>query len=456
MASATAVKVANLSSLVTEEILKELFSILGPVTDLQLYPSPHGDGQESVIEFGDAMAAITALHLTGTELGDRTLFVTNVANPAIMRPKSPATVAGISSRNPNINPTILHFDPAKAEEISRTIYIGNISTLVSEEKLTEIFAACGPVAYVKMAGDPSQQSRFAFMEFATQEAATEALNLNGMTIGDRALKVNHSKNAINKAPKKPDMQQDAAMRRVREAQMRIANKYGEPGETESPGRDRRRDSRSPSRSSYEETDLDLEKDGDLGIAITGDVHVLGITEGLHLGLGLDLGLGPATEEETTVLESTGETTETGEDREIGGARGRVKIVTEGESGGGTRRIETTTGKRAGETRNAAKEMDRERERDRDGRRSEKEREKDGSGRYTDDDDRPVRDRSHSSKDKRLAKKQTEDEDSDAREMDEETVGGQSDGYEDERKDYKRKSSDVDEEKTPRRRRRERT
>ncbi|KAJ3091436.1 Protein srek1IP1 [Quaeritorhiza haematococci] len=125
------------------------------------------------------------------------------------------------------------YDPAKAEEISRTIYIGNISSIISEQELTAFFASCGPVAYVKMAGDPSQPTRFAFLEFATQGAANEAIKLNGTLLGDRPLKVNHSKNAINKGQKKADTQEVVvAMRRVREAQQRIASKYGtEDGES---------------------------------------------------------------------------------------------------------------------------------------------------------------------------------------------------------------------------------
>ncbi|KAJ3032860.1 Protein srek1IP1 [Rhizophlyctis rosea] len=248
--SAAAVKVANIAPAVTEDILSELFNLLGDVTSLTLSKSPHGDGnQECIVEFADPLAAITALHLTGTDLGNKTLFVTNVSTnptntitpttnlptpllpaPPLLSPVTPTlTHPPNILRNPNINPTILHFDPQKADEIARTVYIGNISSSVSEQELTEIFAACGPVAYVKMAGDPSQATRFAFLEFATQEGATAALQLNNVVIGDRALKVNHSKNAINKAPKRVDIQ-DAAMRRVREAQLRITNKYSGPGD----------------------------------------------------------------------------------------------------------------------------------------------------------------------------------------------------------------------------------
>ncbi|KAJ3054511.1 Protein srek1IP1 [Rhizophlyctis rosea] len=239
-----AVKVANISPVVTREVLADLFSLLGDIRSLNLQQSSHNDGNlECIVEYIDPIAAITALHLTGTDLGDRTLFVTNAGSTSLPKtapiplPPAPANASPVTSsvtaspsaavRNSIIHPTVLHFDPAKAEEIARTVYIGNISSSISEQELTEVFAACGPVAYVKMAGDPQQAARFAFLEFATQEGATQALTLNNVLMGDRALKVNHSKNAINKTPKKPDIQQDSAMRRVREAQMRIANKYSD-------------------------------------------------------------------------------------------------------------------------------------------------------------------------------------------------------------------------------------
>nr|CAG8488825.1 14663_t:CDS:2 [Entrophospora candida] len=234
------VKVANISSKVSELVLKKIFEHLGEVTSITLYNSPHGDNvQECTIEFKEVSSAMTALHLTGMELGDRALLVSStLAPPSITIPPKPMlpttltfptfttqSLTTIRSANPSISPTVAQFDPAKAEEISRTVYIGNINSSISDPELIQFFSACGPVAYVKMAGDPAQPTRFAFLEFATFEGAQAAMLMNGVMLGDRPLKVNHSKNAINKTPKKtdaPDVQ--ATMRRVREAQLRIANR----------------------------------------------------------------------------------------------------------------------------------------------------------------------------------------------------------------------------------------
>ncbi|CAJ0746161.1 23463_t:CDS:2 [Entrophospora sp. SA101] len=231
------VKVANISSKVSELVLKKIFEHLGEVTSITLYNSPHGDNvQECTIEFKEVSSAMTALHLTGMELAPhRPILQTKPSITIPPKPMLPTTLTfptfttqsltTIRSANPSISPTVAQFDPAKAEEISRTVYIGNINSSISDPELIQFFSACGPVAYVKMAGDPAQPTRFAFLEFATFEGAQAAMLMNGVMLGDRPLKVNHSKNAINKTPKKtdaPDVQ--ATMRRVREAQLRIANR----------------------------------------------------------------------------------------------------------------------------------------------------------------------------------------------------------------------------------------
>ncbi|KAJ2822323.1 hypothetical protein IWW50_004260, partial [Coemansia erecta] len=70
----------------------------------------------------------------------------------------------------HIPPSILHTDPAKAEEISRTVYVGNIASHVTDQMLMDFFTStCGACAYVKMAGDGMQPTRFAFVEFADVE-----------------------------------------------------------------------------------------------------------------------------------------------------------------------------------------------------------------------------------------------------------------------------------------------
>ncbi|KAI9008327.1 hypothetical protein BC832DRAFT_553753 [Gaertneriomyces semiglobifer] len=231
------IKASNLSTLVTEDILRDLFNIVGNVIDLKLYSSPHNDGlQECLVDFEEPSAALTAIHLTGTDLGDRTLLVTaapghhiSLANTSTATPTSPrgnGTVGSPTASHASTNTPVAAYDAPRAEETARTIYVGNIALTTTDDEIRECFQSCGQILHIKMAGAQDQSSRFAFVEFADKSAATHALTLNGVSLGDRTLKVNHSKNAINKAPKAPIVA-DIAMKRVAEAQARIMKKYGD-------------------------------------------------------------------------------------------------------------------------------------------------------------------------------------------------------------------------------------
>ncbi|OZJ03436.1 hypothetical protein BZG36_03183 [Bifiguratus adelaidae] len=192
---ASTVKVANISPLVTPDILRRMFEFLGEVTELVMNASPHGDGfKEATIEYTTPEAAQTALHLSGTELGDRILLVTHA------------------------RPHPLHLDPTKWDEMSRTVYVGNLAQTITQDEIATFFGSCGPVTFVKLAGDPTQATRYAFVEFATIEAAQAALAMRGSILGDRPVVVNHSKNPISKPVVKED--EGSAMRKVEEASRR--------------------------------------------------------------------------------------------------------------------------------------------------------------------------------------------------------------------------------------------
>lgn len=56
------------------------------------------------------------------------------------------------------------------------------------EQLLEFFRQVGSVKFVRMAGDETQPTRFAFVEFSEQESVARALTFNGVMFGDRPLK----------------------------------------------------------------------------------------------------------------------------------------------------------------------------------------------------------------------------------------------------------------------------
>ncbi|XP_078658094.1 uncharacterized protein LOC144903619 isoform X4 [Branchiostoma floridae x Branchiostoma belcheri] len=124
-------------------------------------------------------------------------------------------------------------DPSKIEEIRRTIYVGNLdSATVTAEQLLNFFQQVGEVKYVRMAGDETQPTRFAFVEFADQTSVAKALQYNGIMFGNRPLKINHSNNAIVKpqtqTPEAQRREIEEAMKRVRDAEALITAAI-EPG-----------------------------------------------------------------------------------------------------------------------------------------------------------------------------------------------------------------------------------
>lgn len=126
--------------------------------------------RESIIEFEDPSSVPLALHLTGVEFGDRSLIVTK--HHAV-----PQNKLNYSTQLPSQYLSLsIPIEDENLDEIARTIYVGNISNTQSEEQVAKFFSQCGPVVYVKMAGDIAHPARFAFVEFGLQ-----SLFLNWLT-----------------------------------------------------------------------------------------------------------------------------------------------------------------------------------------------------------------------------------------------------------------------------------
>lgn len=151
-------------------------------------------------------------------------------------------------------PLMGNVDPTKVDEIRRTIYVGNLnSQTTTAEQLLEFFKQVGDVRFVRMAGDETQPTRFAFVEFSDQNSVTRALTFNGVMFGDRPLKINHSNNAIVKPPELTPQaaakELEEVMKRVREAQSLISEAIEpEPGKPVDKVLQQHSRSRSPSRS----------------------------------------------------------------------------------------------------------------------------------------------------------------------------------------------------------------
>ncbi|TKS84854.1 Splicing regulatory glutamine/lysine-rich protein 1 [Collichthys lucidus] len=292
------VQVTNLSSAVSSEQMRTLFGFLGDIEELRLYPPDNAplsfSSKVCYIKYRDPSSVGVAQHLTNTVFVDRALIVVPCAEGKIpeeakalslLAPATPVpslipgggllpipTPAPLQNLNlPVVNrmsagldatasvsqpPLMGNVDPSKIDEIRRTVYVGNLnSQTTTAEQLLEFFKQVGEVKFVRMAGDETQPTRFAFVEFVEQESVARALTFNGVMFGDRPLKVNHSNNAIVKPPEMTPQaaakELESVMKRVREAQSTIAAAI-EPADikkrSSSRSRRGRRVSRSRSRS----------------------------------------------------------------------------------------------------------------------------------------------------------------------------------------------------------------
>ncbi|KAM9794621.1 splicing regulatory glutamine/lysine-rich protein 1 [Syngnathus typhle] len=289
------VQVTNLSSTVSSEQMRTLFGFLGDIEELRLYPPDNStltfSSKVCYVKYRESSSVGVAQHLTNTVFMDRALIVVPCAEGKIpeeakalslLAPVAPVHnllhgrgLLPIPAPSPrqNLNlplvghltpspepavsslqqtPLMGNVDPTKVDEIRRTVYVGNLnSQTTTAEQLLEFFQQVGDVKFVRMAGDETQPSRFAFVEFVEQDAVARALSFNGVMFGDRALKVNHSNNAIVKPPEMTPQaaakQLESVMKRVREAQSTIAAAI-EPAEKEKHSAAHSGGTRRPSRS----------------------------------------------------------------------------------------------------------------------------------------------------------------------------------------------------------------
>lgn len=78
------------------------------------------------------------------------------------------------------------FNSGESEAKPATVHVANISPIVSLDQLRKLFSFCGEVLEARFAPDGKN---YAFIEFATHEAASSAFGLGGLQVGDRDISV---------------------------------------------------------------------------------------------------------------------------------------------------------------------------------------------------------------------------------------------------------------------------
>ncbi|KAG0164571.1 hypothetical protein DFQ30_009741 [Apophysomyces sp. BC1015] len=156
------VKAANITGEANEEVIRNLFEILGPIKHLQLHESPYHDGaQEAIVEYQEHEAAMTALHLSGTELGDRILVIS------------------FSARIPEKQP-----QPEQKQQ-HHILYAYCASSKITRDDLHTFFRPCGSVNVQWQPSEDTSDGRWAVLDFASAQAADAAIHMNGQLINDK-------------------------------------------------------------------------------------------------------------------------------------------------------------------------------------------------------------------------------------------------------------------------------
>ncbi|EDO43975.1 predicted protein [Nematostella vectensis] len=232
------IQVSNVAHNATLEQLKVLFSFIGEVEDLKLFPeSPAITVQSKVcfVKFVDPSSVPIALHLTNTVFIDKSLIVVPVSDEPVSEEEkalqlvaassalalgmgdgggilpTPALIPQLMSSSGNTiavpssvppPPPLTNVDANKVEEIRRTVFVNNLDPEITAEMLLSFFSSCGDIKYIRMGGDDGKPTRYAYIEFAETQAIVSALQYSGAIFGGKPIKVTHSKNAVSKPPPK--------------------------------------------------------------------------------------------------------------------------------------------------------------------------------------------------------------------------------------------------------------
>jgi len=196
-------KITGVSNLVTKDNLRELFQCCGVIQTLILIRN--NENFIYLIQFKNESEAETAQMISNTELGDSRLVVERITDDEGKKLLSKISTGKKTPKNEyeealnkmkEMMQGPMKNEGTVADEVQRTIYIGNLHNAVKGEQLRALFETVGDILYVKFSG--TSQFRYAFVEYATKEAAKAAFALHGTFLGGQSIKVGQAHNPIFK------------------------------------------------------------------------------------------------------------------------------------------------------------------------------------------------------------------------------------------------------------------
>eukprot|EP00095_Tigriopus_kingsejongensis_P007833 maker-scaffold1207_size55689-snap-gene-0.15 protein:Tk07833 transcript:maker-scaffold1207_size55689-snap-gene-0.15-mRNA-1 annotation:"probable splicing arginine serine-rich 7" len=254
-------QVTNIAPQATRDQMNTLFSNIGRVEEIRLYPTVR-DAAVYVqvrccfLRFADPSCVSVAQHLNNTVFIDRAIILTPLSTGEVPdeatglqlaqdvgQKKDPGVGGQAVRMPPNVvnrleDDRIITFDPrlsamphlpqypplpgntqhAEVEAIRRTITLFGLDSNVSAQQCMEVFSHAGEVKFFRFCTRENDIEKYALIEFTEHAAVISALEMNDQPIGHTTIKVNHSLMAISKPTNKSN---EAAQREIEEAMSKV-------------------------------------------------------------------------------------------------------------------------------------------------------------------------------------------------------------------------------------------
>ena len=263
------IMVTNIAPQATRDQMNTLFSYVGRVDELKLYPSIRDasfsvDSRCCFVRFSDpAIVAITQ-HLNNTVFIDRAIIITPVLDNVIpdetvglilaqsvqneQQQSGGGGVVGVKGDNGEVvsaatadqagtvdagelqdprleaaglppYPALSPDTPAHlVNEIRRTVVVVNVDSNIPAQQCMEFFAEAGEVKFFRYCTRENDPVKYALIEFSERTSIVPALLMNGRQLGSCTVQVKHAIEAIAKPQAKSN---EAAQREIEEAMSKV-------------------------------------------------------------------------------------------------------------------------------------------------------------------------------------------------------------------------------------------
>jgi len=159
-----------------EDEIKEHFSDCGSIKNVEFITRKDGSfAGVAIVEFETSEGASSALSKNEEEFHGRAMKVTYAQEER----------KGGGGKNKG---------PSEKPEGCTTVFIGNLSYQITEDKVYEFFSGCGNVKEIRW--NPGDFKGYGWVEFEDTNSPDEAMKLNGQDIAGRAIRIDYA------APKK--------------------------------------------------------------------------------------------------------------------------------------------------------------------------------------------------------------------------------------------------------------